>query len=386
MLGAEGAEPGGVGEAGSGGGLHLDREDPTPHLHDQVHLLPGSRPPVRDLRAVVPRVSPAEQVEEDEVLEVRPARLLRPPEVEGEADVAQVELGPSDQALGTAQGEGREAHEEVGDLEEVEPAVHGRLGDPQAASEVGLVRDLAELDAHGAHQAAEVGEGRHRGEREKVPLEVRPNVALEPDGAIGGGAEAKGRDGEAAPARERTPVLVRRVVAPQELGPVALVGRDEVLPAPAPSEAALLPPRHRPQGEVAGAAGERLRDAAHQQEVGGPREEEGAPAPPPVHGALHREEQVRGALDLVQGDGRPVLDEAVGIAAREVEGIEVVQGHEPALARHEVLRERALARLPGAGHDDHGHRAQVRLQGPLRVSGDEREIIHAVNDIHSRRR
>jgi hypothetical protein len=161
------------------------------------------------------------------------------------------------------------------------------------------------------------------------------------------------------------------------------VGRSQqFLPQPRASLAALLAARHRPQGEVACAARQRLGHAAHQEQVGRAREQETPRRAPPVDRPLDGVQQLRRALHLVEHDGPCAAHERLGVAPRDVERVEVVQRTVAALTGHEPLRQRALVRLPRPGHHDRRHRAQPRGE---RGGGEPRQQadIHAMHDNHS---
>ena len=155
-------------------------------------------------------------------------------------------------------------------------------------------------------------------------------------------------------------------------------------PSARASEPALLAPGHRPEREVARAAGQRLGHLPHQQQVGRAGEQE-APRPAvAVDGPLHRSQQARLALDLVERERIVAAQQGLGVAARRIAHVEVVQRAVAPVARHELLDQRALAGLPCAG-DHHGrHHAQPRGERVIRRGGAGSScawmiFIHAVN-------
>ena len=79
------------------------------------------------------RIAPGQQILQDEIFEVGTTRLFDSGQVERHADVAPVDLGRLDQALGTVDRIGRQPHEEERGLQQVEPSVHGRLGQRHVA-------------------------------------------------------------------------------------------------------------------------------------------------------------------------------------------------------------------------------------------------------------
>ena len=72
------------------------------------------------------------------------------------------------------------------------------------------------------------------------------------------------RHREAAAPRERPPVLRSAGVRRHHIQPVLVGGLEQTLPDAAPTESQLLSARHRPEGQVAGTARQRLRYPSHQ--------------------------------------------------------------------------------------------------------------------------
>jgi hypothetical protein len=83
----------------------------------------------------------------------------------------------------------------------------------------------------------------------------------------------------------------------------------------------------------------------------------------PIDGPLHRTEQSRLALDLVESHRPCSTHQGFGVAPRSVEHVEVVQRREAPRARHEVLGQSALPGLPRARDNDRGHHPQALGEG-----------------------
>ncbi|MBI4566864.1 MAG: hypothetical protein HY719_00545 [Planctomycetes bacterium] len=73
--------------------------------------------------------------------------------------------------------------------------------------------------------------------------------------------------------------------------------------------------------------------------------------------------------------------QGLGIAARRIEHVEIIEREVAAPVRNQALGERALAGLARAGHDHGGHHREVRAE---RLTDSTRKGLHGVNDIHSR--
>ena len=174
--------------------------------------------------------------------------------------------------------------------------------------------------------------------------------------------------------------------APSQL-PRAL-GREQPPPGTRLRSAPLLALRHRQQGQVGGPTGQGLGHLAHEQQIRGAREQKGALAALPVHGPLDGEEQVGRALDLVQRQAVPLVQQDVGSVPGPRLEIQIVQGQIAARARRgEVLDQGALPRLPGP-REDHDRELPERLLDDRRQeAGEEGDVrsIHDVHDSHSRR-
>jgi len=80
-------------------------------------------------------------------------------------------------------------------------------------------------------------------------------------------------------------------------------------------------------------------------------------------------EELRRPLHLVQRELPPAAQERLGVASRQLEGIEVVQRHQATPAGHQPLDQGGLARLAGARDDRHRHHAQAARQQARGVPG-----------------
>src|SRR5438309_595406 len=84
-------------------GFDLNANELSLPLKHKIDLVTRGRSPVSDCRARCVRVSPCEQVTEDEVLEMRATRLAvlsGMSEVQSESGIIPIQLGCFDQALG----------------------------------------------------------------------------------------------------------------------------------------------------------------------------------------------------------------------------------------------------------------------------------------------
>src|SRR5688572_20638578 len=120
VLGPKRAQVRGVREPWPPARLDLDRQELAARLDHEIDLLADGRAPVAELRALDARVPPAEEVVQDEVLQVRAGRLVRLAQVQRDSRISPVDLGRLDQALGAVHGVCREAPEQVGRLEQVQ--------------------------------------------------------------------------------------------------------------------------------------------------------------------------------------------------------------------------------------------------------------------------
>ena len=168
----------------------------------------------------------------------------------------------------------------------------------------------------------------------------------------------------------------------QQVAPLRVGRGQQVVPAPRACEPELLAPGHGPEREVARAAGQRLRHLPHQEQIGRAGEQE-APGPAvAVDGPLHRSQQVRLALDLVERERIVASQQGLGVAARRIAHVEVVQRAVAPVARNELFDQRALAGLACTGEHHGRHHAQPRGERVIHQTG---QGLHDMDDIHSRR-
>lgn len=114
--------------------------------------------------------------------------------------------------------------------------------------------------------------------------------------------------------------------------------------------------RQRPQRQHLHAASQRLGDAGNEHDVCRPREQESPRPPVPIDSRLDCTEEVRHELNLVENHALSEAgDEAIGIGAGCAQHLRIVQRDVPYRVhglRH-LLRQRALADLPGSLQKDH---------------------------------
>ncbi len=137
--------------------------------------------------------------------------------------------------------------------------------------------------------------------------------------------------------------------------------------------------RERPQRDERDPARQRVVDLRRREDVRGARHEEPPGSPRAVDVRLDREQQLGGALDLVD-QHRPgeVGDERRRVHEREIADRLVVQAQRlgDPCTRCQPLRERALADLPRTHHEDHRAKGQCL--------GCERQCVARVEISHTR--
>ena len=112
--------------------------------------------------------------------------------------------------------------------------MHRWLRHGDVATELRLVDELPEAQARGAHEPAKIGQPRDRGEILQVPLQIRPDVAVEPNRPLLGRGEPHGRGWETTAPRQRAPVFT-----------IVRLRREKVQPLrPARIDSQPLPPAY----------------------------------------------------------------------------------------------------------------------------------------------
>lgn len=268
-------------------------------------------------------------------------------ESEGHAGVSPVEFRSLHQPLASIRRIGAESYQLVGSLHQVQVATHGRLRQCAGPAERGLVRLLAESRRHEFHQFSEVGKPRDLRQVGQVMFDIGAEVRVEPDRAVGRCPQVHCRSRKTAAPSCCAPVHPRSPAVVQKIEPVPVCCAEQVAPGARGPLAALFAAGHRPEVEITRAAGERLRNAPHEQQVRRTREQESARRPPPVDLRFHGEEQSRLALHFVQGDRKPSPEQRVGLVPGPSRGLEVVERLEASSSRWQVLREGRLSRSAG---------------------------------------
>ena len=168
----------------------------------------------------------------------------------------------------------------------------------------------------------------------------------------------------------------------QQVAPLRVGRGQQLVPPPRACEPELLAPGHGPEREVARAAGQRLRHLPHQEQVGRAGEQETPGPAAAIDGPLHRAQQARLALDLVERERIVAAQQGLGVAARRVAHVEVVERAVAPFARHQLLDQGALAGLPRAGEHHGRHHAQPHGERVIQETGQR---LHSMDDIHSYR-
>jgi hypothetical protein len=117
----------GVSQARSRRCLDFDGQEAATSLDYKIYLLAGCRSPIQDFRRLGPSITPAHEILEYDVLEVRPARFGNAGQMKAQADIAPIEFGSLDEAPGAIHGIRENANEQEGRLEQVQITVHGWL-------------------------------------------------------------------------------------------------------------------------------------------------------------------------------------------------------------------------------------------------------------------
>ena len=180
--------------------------------------------------------------------------------------------------------------------------------------------------------------------------------------------------------RQRTPVLLMRVPAGQQVAPTFIGRVEQLLPAAGLPQPELLTTGHRPKGEIAGAASERFGNLAHQEQIRRTCQQEATRTAVPIDGPLHGAEQTWLALHLVECDRLMTSNQRLRITPCGIEHIEVVQRAVAPFALNELLGQGALAGLSRARDHNSRHHRQPIGEGAADQTG---KSIHLVEDFHS---
>ena len=135
-----------------------------------------------------------------------------------------------------------------------------------------------------------------------------------------------GRQGEASATRQLPPVLRLVRLGSYQVKPFLVGSLQQLFPDTAAPEAPLLSARHRPQGEVARPSREGLGHPAHEKQVRRAGKEELPWLAMLVYGPFDCMQEVRLSLHLIKGNGLAAPQERIGVASRQVDHIQVVQG------------------------------------------------------------
>jgi len=92
--------------------------------------------------------------------------------MKAQADVTPIEFRSLDEALSAIHRIRRDANEQEGSFEQVQIAMHRRLGQGDVARKFGLIDELAEPKARRTHQAPEIRQSRDGRERLEVALQI----------------------------------------------------------------------------------------------------------------------------------------------------------------------------------------------------------------------
>ena len=227
------------------------------------------------------------------------------------------------------------------------------MADARVVPELGEVEQPAGPSGAQAHEAPERLQVADLGEVPHVPLEVRLEVLGEPFARVEPAVVDAGI--ETAHGVLRPGAGRRRV---------AVAGRQQVvdLRRRPPRE---LGQREREERAQAHAAGKRLRDAFHQQEVAGTGQQEPAGRGVVVHQYLDVREEVGRPLHLVQDDRvLEAAEEPARVVEREGALVRPLERHVPVQGEG-VAQQRGLAGLSRAVHRHHG----VLCCGPAQPAG-----------------
>ena len=253
------------------------------------------------------------------------------------------------------------------DLEQVEPSPGRRRGETRIAGEAIDVDELARSEYRQPEQTEEVGQVGDGRQVSEIAFQIGGDVASTPYVARLIGVEPE-RFGETtvkdrAWNREHIPGGEVRTQLEYRCGAGRL---EEPTKKTSTFDTHPLGQREGRKRDVAGTTCKRIRYGLHEQEVGGAGEQEPALRRVAVDLDLEEIEELRRALNLVDGHPLEALPQGLGVALGKLESFGPVQGDEhPVILSSELLSERGLACLPRTReHDDaHGGQGSAQLGG-----------------------
>ena len=248
--------------------VDLNGEQPPVVLQHEVDRLAVGGAPVEHLRGKGAHIGEGEQVAQDQVRQMGIPRRRLAGQVQSQTRVGPVDLGRLDEPLGPGGRVGGQQHQQVRGFQQFEVSAHRCRRQVQVAAEAGGVEGLADGEAGRGHEPAEVRRRPHGRQVVQIALQISAHVASEPHRSLFARSELGGGNWEAAPKRQVRPGLGLAWLRGDDVRPVSRRRPQQIVPGAAPPGAAQLPPRHGPQGQIAGPTGQRLGDLAHEQQVG----------------------------------------------------------------------------------------------------------------------
>jgi hypothetical protein len=227
--------------------------------------------------------------------------------------------------------------DEEGGFEEREIALQGAQRQAAAPGKLRVVEERPGAGGEQREKAGKSGQSLDIGEVPHVALQDRRDIGGEPGPAARRGLLADDL-GVASQEGAREDLVAAIRPGGRQLQSGAEEGVDEAL-----RPARDLPLGERPEGDDLHPAGERLGDPGQEEEVGRAGEQEAARPAVAVDLRLDRQEEVRDALDLVQGD-------RAGKTGQEPRGIVLGSGADGRVVQGEI----AGRALPGAQFLDQG--------------------------------
>ncbi|MBI2132376.1 MAG: hypothetical protein HYT99_06130 [Candidatus Tectomicrobia bacterium] len=125
-----------------------------------------------DFRPPGLEVAPHEQIQKDQILEVRAAGLGFPGQVQRQGRIAPVQFRRLDEPLGAVDGIRRQADGEKAGLQHVQEAVDLGLAGPNITGKLGLVEEPPNTQAGRSHNVAEGRQVLHPAQRWQITLEI----------------------------------------------------------------------------------------------------------------------------------------------------------------------------------------------------------------------